>query len=74
MHIGNNADHSLNPKCGGGPFMRPSDPLSYVNVSYPGDAIHPGYTGTMWKFGHEAWCNMEGQYLTIVADLTQYAG
>ena len=24
----------------------------------------------MWNFGYEAWCNLEGQYVTIVADLS----
>ena len=51
--------------------MRVENPLNYVNVSY---LDRGGYTGPMWKFGHEAWCNMEGQYLVIVADLKHYAG
>jgi len=28
----------------------------------------------MWKFGHEAWCNLKGRYVTIEADLSHLAG
>ena len=51
--------------------MRPEDPNSYVKVTASGYQAPPE---GMWKFGHEAWCNMEGRYLTIVADLSSQAG
>ena len=58
IYIGDNANYQDNPKCAGGPFMNGQD--------------HDSYTvyGSTWqyKYGHEAWCNMEGRYVHIVAD------
>ena len=28
-------------------------------------------SGKLWRYGFEAWCNLEGQYLHIVADLRE---
>ena len=28
----------------------------------------------LWNYGHEAWCNLEGRYTHIVADLSHLAG
>ena len=28
----------------------------------------------LWSYGHEAWCNLEGRYTHIVADLSHLAG
>ena len=28
----------------------------------------------IWNYGHEAWCNLEGRYTHIVADLSHLAG
>ena len=28
----------------------------------------------MWNYGKEVWCNLEGRYMHIVADLTHYSG
>ena len=28
----------------------------------------------MWNYGVEAWCNLEGRYVTIVANLTHLSG
>ena len=28
----------------------------------------------VWNFGKEVWCNLEGQYMHIVADLSHLAG
>ena len=28
----------------------------------------------MWNFGVEVWCNVEGQFVTIVADFTEKSG
>ena len=30
--------------------------------------------GGAWNYGKEVWCNLEGQYTHIVADLTHLAG
>ena len=29
-------------------------------------------TGYIWPFGMENWCNLEGKYLHIVADMSAY--
>ena len=29
--------------------------------------------GMIWPFGAEHWCNLEGQYLHIVSDMSLYA-
>ena len=35
---------------------------------------HNTYIGKdLWRFGVEAWCNMKGRYMHIVADLSHYA-
>ena len=31
-------------------------------------------SGKLWRYGFEAWCNLEGQYLHIVADLRELKG
>lgn len=45
--------------------MRTDDPRSY-STSDSGEQL--------WRYGFEAWCNLEGQYLHIVANLTDLAG
>ena len=50
--------------------MRLDDPDSY---SY-------GYNNSLnngdpfWKYGAEIWCNLKGQYVTLVADLAHLSG
>ena len=29
---------------------------------------------TIWNFGQETWCNLEGRYMHIVADLVHLSG
>jgi len=62
IHIGSSSNYALNPKCADGPFLQTSDPKSYVNYSFYGSSTGKSWYNTvsMWKFGHEAWCNMEG--------------
>lgn len=48
--------------------MRIDDPDSYTSG---GD--HNG-SGNLWKYGIEIWCNMEGQHVSIVADLSDLRG
>ena len=62
IHIGNSSDWSQNPKCAGGPFLDPDDPdVWYYCTGTDGEM-------DLWPNGIEQWCNMEGQYVTIVAD------
>ena len=48
--------------------MRTDDPKNYSTVSISGSDVQ------MWNYGAEIWCNLEGQYTTIVADLTDLSG
>ena len=43
--------------------MRTDDPNSFKFGS-----TH-GVSGNLWNYGAEIWCNLEGQYITMVADL-----
>ena len=62
IYIGTEPNHTGNSPCPGGPFMQRTDSNSF-------GAHHDG-SGTphFWKYGSESWCNMEGQYVHIVAD------
>ena len=31
-------------------------------------------SGDLWNYGLEKWCNMEGQYMTLVFDLSHLRG
>ena len=62
IYIGDSSDWSQNTKCPGGPFMRYDDPNSF--------SVDPLYGETIWNFGRETWCNLKGQYTSIVADLS----
>ena len=35
-----------------------------------GKYLTSGNEGNMWNYGFEAWCNLQGQYVTLLADLT----
>ena len=72
MFVGENVDHTKNAECAGGPYLVYEDPNSYVQVDYTSGA-ETG-SGDMWKFGAEVWCNNQGRYTTIVADLKRLAG
>ena len=48
--------------------MRTNDPKSYSTVLLNGEYV------SMWNYGAEIWCNLEGRYTTIVADLTELSG
>ena len=67
LYIGNNATYneSGNRRCANGPFMRTDDPDSFTTFE-SGEQL--------WKYGFEAWCNLEGQFLHIVSNLTNLAG
>ena len=63
IYIGDDSDWNNNVKCPGGPFMQLTDNDSYSVDPYSGQ--------TIWNFGRETWCNLKGQYTSIVADLSQ---
>ena len=48
--------------------MRTDDPNSFKFGS-----TH-GVSGNLWNYGAEIWCNLEGQYVTMVADLADLTG
>ena len=50
--------------------MKIYDAKSYTSGSFAGGAV----AGDLWNYGVETWCNMEGQYVTIVADLADLSG
>ena len=70
VHIGDDPNYLNNPKCAGSPFMRTDDPNSYTS----GGFTAVGESGDMWNFGAEIWCNLAGQYTTIVADYSDLSG
>ena len=50
--------------------MRIPDTTSYTNGEYLGASV----SGDLWNYGIELWCNLEGQYVTLVADLAHLTG
>lgn len=73
VYIGDDPVYSNNPKCPGGPFMLWEDQNSFTTVTQK-DASGNLITVNAWKYGVELWCNMEGQYTTIVADFSSLKG
>ena len=76
MYIGDHSNYSKNSKCAGGPFLDPSNPKTYVYdynaaVRADGGDIFSKGLGMVWPFGKENWCNLEGRYLHMVADMSQ---
>ena len=49
------------------------DPDSYVKVTYV-YGRHTEIDQDLWKYGVEVWCNKQGRYTTIVADLSSLQG
>ena len=65
LYIGDSSDYKLNTKCDGGPFQDFNNPKeSQVNEYSGSDVI-----SSVWPYGKEDWCNLEGRYLHIVANL-----
>ena len=51
----------------------PYDTRWYTSGFYRG--ANPNATPEfMWNYGFEAWCNLEGRYVTIVADISNLSG
>ena len=71
LWVGNDAEVAANnTPCQGNPFLDIDDPSNYFddpNTSN-GSNLRP------WKYGHEQWCNKEGRYLHLVADLAHQSG
>ena len=78
IFIGNHEDYSLNQRCNDSPFQKIDDPRSYVFDAGVFDFENSDFygmgKGMVWPFGAEHWCNLEGQYLHIVSDMSHLAG
>ena len=55
FYIGDSATFSDNALCPGGPFMV-KDSSNYIDGE--------------WTAGKEVWCNLQGQYTHMIADLS----
>lgn len=53
--------------------MQWEDQNSFTTITQK-DASGNPITVNAWKYGVELWCNMEGQYTTIVADFSSLKG
>ena len=76
IHIGNDPDYTKNQKCAGGPHLQFDDPGSYVYDALAFDRNEDAFgqgRGMVWRFGEEVWCNLEGRYVHLVADLSHLA-
>ena len=49
--------------------MRTDDSSNYHTYSYLGTPYND-----VWNYGKEVWCNLEGRYMHIIADLSHLAG
>lgn len=49
--------------------MQTDDSANYHSWTFSGTQ----YDG-IWNYGKEVWCNLEGRYIHIVADLSHLAG
>ena len=54
--------------------MKIDDENSYTQATYEDYDGNQKSTSHWWKYGKEIWCNMQGQYTTIVADLSGLTG
>ena len=49
--------------------MRIDDSTNFHTFTYNGGTHY-----NVWNFGRETWCNLEGRFMHIVADLLHLAG
>ena len=49
--------------------MQTDDATNYHTWNKNGTAYND-----IWNFGKEVWCNLEGRYMHIIADLSHLAG
>ena len=64
LWVGNDAEvASNNTLCQGSPFLDIDDASNYLEDPHTSNSsnLRP------WKYGAEAWCNLEGRYLHVVA-------
>lgn len=66
IFIGNSSNYLDNKQCGGVYLANP-DQVDASNPDYTTFSSSKG-TNSMWSFGLEAWCNMEGRYLYFEAN------
>ena len=66
LFVGNDAENSTkNNLCQGSPFLDIDDANNYFDDLDTRNLSNQ----RPWKYGDEAWCNLEGRYLHVVADL-----
>ena len=73
IYIGDNSNYAANELCANGPFLDPNDSSSYVYDYSTDVGGHDAYgygVGKVWPFGREDWCNLEGRYMHMVADMS----
>ena len=71
IYIGNDSEIATNNNlCPGGPYLNIDDPSNWIDD--PDDANNYDYK--VWKYGLEAWCNLGGRYVHVVADLASKSG
>ena len=77
IYVGHSANYLDNEKCSGGPFLKIDEDSSYVYDKradlYAQDNFDKG-RGYVWPYGAEIWCNLEGSYVHLVADLSHLGG
>ena len=66
VYVGDDEYPKNNYKCPGGPHMKLDDPNSFTTVT---DIANGSGTIQMWNYGKEIWCNHQGRYMHIVADV-----
>ena len=50
--------------------MKIDDPKNYT----PGRMVNTDCYDDLWNYGKEIWCNMKGQFVSIVADFSSLSG
>ena len=77
VYIHDNPVAAATDKCPGGPFLDRSNNSSFTSTTWIGD--NGGYSASIetytndsrFNHGFELWCNKQGRYTTIKADLSQ---
>ena len=71
VYIGEDPDaYSNNHKCPGGSFLNKNDSSNF----YTDGNTNNFDNDLAWVYGFEVWCNIEGRYTHIVADLSHQKG
>ena len=65
LYVGNDAENATkNTPCQGSPFLDINDVKNYLDDPNTNN----GSNKKPWKYGDEAWCNLEGRYLHVIAN------